>query len=60
MASNSRSVALVVVGVVLVLVSLLADTLGIGAHVGVGWKQLLGAAIGLAVAVVGGLGLRSK
>jgi hypothetical protein len=60
MAANSRSVVLLIVGIVIVLVCLLADVVGIGAFPGLGWRQLVGAAVGVVVAVVGGLGLRAK
>jgi len=41
-------------GVLLVLVSLLADVIGIGAFpASIGWKQFLGAAVGLVVTVIG-------
>ncbi len=60
MAANSRSVVLLAVGLLLVVISLFADTVGIGAHPGLGWKQLAGAAVGAVLAIVGGVGLRSK
>jgi hypothetical protein len=60
MAVNSRSLVLVIVGVVLVLVGVAADVVGIGGHPGFGWKQILLVAVGVVVTIVGGLGLRSK
>jgi hypothetical protein len=60
MAANSRSVVLLIVGIVVVLVSLLADAVGIGAHPDLGWKQIVGIAVGLVLAVAGGLRLRAK
>jgi hypothetical protein len=49
---------LLVLGILLALVSLLADVLGIGV-VGLGWKQITGFIVGLVVAIVGGV-LRSR
>jgi len=44
-----------VLGLAVLAVSLLADRIGIGAMPGVlGWKQILGAGVGLVLAVVGG------
>lgn len=43
-----------IVGLALGAVSLLADVLAIGAQPGVvGWKQILGAVVGLAIAAAG-------
>ncbi len=44
---------LVVVGVILVLVSLLADVIGIGGTDTFGWKQVVGVVAGGVVAIVG-------
>ena len=54
MSKKTSGVVLIVVGVIVLLVFLLADFLGIGSDpTTVGWIQLLGAAIGLVVAIVG-------
>ncbi len=54
MSKRNIGIALIVVGVVLVLVSLLADAIGLGAQPGIiGWKQILGAAVGAAAAIGG-------
>ena len=45
--------AAVVVGAVLVLLSLLADTLGIGGQSGFGWKQGVALGVGVVLALVG-------
>jgi hypothetical protein len=42
-----------VVGVLLALVSLFADSLGIGGEPGFGWKQTLGLVVGVALAAFG-------
>ena len=42
-----------VVGFFVFLVSLLADAFGIGEGTGIGWKQITGSLIGLAVAACG-------
>jgi hypothetical protein len=44
---------LIVLGVIGVIGSLAADAIGIGTSPGIDWAQLLGAAIGLVVALVG-------
>jgi hypothetical protein len=58
MSTKSRSLVLVIVGALLAVVALGADALGVGAHPGMGWKQITGAVVGAAVAVAGALGLR--
>jgi len=53
MSKKSRSLVMVVVGLVLTIVCLGADSLGFGNQPGIGWKQLTGAAVGLVTLVVG-------
>jgi len=54
MSTKSFGVLLIVVGVIILAVSLLADVLGFGSDLSaIGWRQQLGAAVGLVVAVVG-------
>ena len=49
----------VVIGVgLLLLIALFADSLGLGRSPGVGWKQTLGAVVGVLVVVVGAYLLR--
>lgn len=60
MAANSRSRLLLIVGIALVLVGLAADVVGVGGHPDFGWKQILLVGVGIVIAIVGGLGLRSK
>lgn len=45
-------------GIVLVAVSLLADTLGIGGHSGFGWKQGIGVGVGALMIVAGAAVMR--
>jgi uncharacterized membrane protein len=52
------AVMMLVIGIVLALVSLLADPIGIGSA-GFGWKQITGVVIGVVLAVIGGV-LRSR
>lgn len=47
------SIVLLVVGVIVLLLSLTADVLGIGVHVGFGYQQILGTIVGAILAVVG-------
>jgi hypothetical protein len=49
-----------VVGVLIFLVSLLADAFGIGEGTGIGWKQITGSVVGLAVVAVGIVQMRKK
>ena len=58
MSKRTRGLVLIAAGAVLGLVALAADGLGLGAHPGIGWKQILGALAGAAAAVVGALELR--
>ncbi len=59
MKSRGVAVALLVVGVLLFLIALTADQLGIGGHPGLGWKQIIGAVVGVVVAAVGMFLLRA-
>ena len=55
MSRKAWGLAGVVLGIAVLAVSLLADRIGVGAMPGVlGWKQILGGGVGLALAVVGG------
>ena len=49
-----------VVGVVLALVSLLADPIGLGGEPRFGWKQWLGLVVGVVIAIVGVWQYRAK
>ncbi len=46
------------VGLLLLLIALFADPLGLGRSPGVGWKQTLGAVVGVLVVVAGAYLLR--
>lgn len=59
MAKRSWSVALVVIGVALALISVLADVVGIGSGLGFGWKQIIGTALGIVIAGFGVWGTRA-
>jgi len=56
----NKSVMILVAGVLLFLVSLTADTIGIGEGTGIGWKQITGALVGVVVAAVGMVQLKKK
>ncbi len=51
-------VVLLVAGVLLFLVSLTADVTAIGEGTGIGWKQIVGAVVGVVLAAVGMIKLR--
>jgi hypothetical protein len=54
MSKRNLGIAMIVVGVMLIMVSLLADAIGVGAQPSIiGWKQILGAVIGAAVGIGG-------
>jgi hypothetical protein len=46
-------IVLLATGVLVFLVSLTADAIGIGEGTGIGWKQILGAVVGLVIAAFG-------
>ena len=54
MSKKTIGIVLIILGVVLTIVSLAADVIGIGNGTGIGWKQILGAVVGVLVAVGGG------
>ena len=54
MSTKNIGLALIVIGVIVLAVSLLADVIEIGQDPSaIGWRQLLGAAVGLIIAVIG-------
>ena len=53
-------VILLVIGVLLFLVSLTADFIGLGPSPGLGWKQILGAVVGVVIAAVGMMRMRRQ
>ncbi|MGB7539848.1 MAG: hypothetical protein WBM17_14995 [Anaerolineales bacterium] len=61
MSKRNLGIAMIVAGVLLILVSLLADTIGLGANTAViGWKQILGAVVGSALGIGGFFFMRQK
>jgi hypothetical protein len=62
MSTKTIGLALIIIGVLVLAVSLLADYIGLGSvPAGIGLKQFLGAGIGLVAAIVGVvLSLRQK
>ena len=53
MNNRTISVALIVIGVVLLIGSLAADVIGIGGHAGFGRNQIIGIVVGILAAGVG-------
>ena len=51
--TKTVGIVVLVVGIVVLLLSLVADPIGIGGHPGIGRNQMLGAAAGAVVTVVG-------
>ncbi len=60
MSKKTVAVALLVVGVLLFLVAAAADSLGIGGYPGIGMKQVAGIVIGVVLAAIGMVRLRSR
>jgi len=61
MSKRNLGIALIVVGVLVILISLLADTLGVGSQPAIfGWKQILGAVVGAAIGIGGFFFMRQK
>ena len=56
----NKGVVLLVVGVLVFLVCLAADSIGIGEATGIGWKQITGAAAGVVIAAIGIVQLRKR
>jgi len=53
MSKKTIGFLLIILGVIVLVVSLAADTLGIGSGNGFGWKQILGTVVGVIVALGG-------
>jgi hypothetical protein len=51
---------LLALGALLLVLSALADPIGIGEGGGIGWKQILGMVVGAAAIVIGALLMRAK
>jgi len=53
MSKRTLGILLIILGVLLAIGSLAADAFGIGNGAGIGWKQILGAVIGVLIAAGG-------
>ncbi len=53
MSQKTIGYIVVAVGVILVIMAVLADSLGFGVGRGFGWKQIVGSVVGVLLAVVG-------
>ena len=53
MGRKGLSLILVVIGIIILLVSLLADMIGIGGYPGMGYKQIIGAIVGGVISIIG-------
>jgi hypothetical protein len=60
LSTKATGVGFLVVGVVLLLISATADSLGIGGASGIGWKQVAGIVVGVAFVALGVVRLRSR
>jgi len=53
MSKKTISLVAVIVGVILALISLVADFIGIGSYPGINYAQLAGIAVGLVIILIG-------
>ena len=53
MSKRTMAYLVIALGAVVLIISLAADSLGIGGAPGIGWKQLTGAPVGLIVMIYG-------
>jgi hypothetical protein len=53
MQKKRLSLILMVVGIIILLFSLLADVLGIGGYPGFGYKQIIGTIVGAVISIIG-------
>ena len=60
MSSKTINLVLIIAGALVLLLSLLADLIGIGSYPGINWAQILGAGAGIIVLVLGILRNRNK
>ena len=60
MSKKVISLIFIILGGILLILSLIADLIGIGSYPGINWAQILGAAAGLAALLFGILYGRSK
>ena len=60
MSNKTVGMALLVVGVLLFLISAVADPLGIGGSPGIGFKQIAGIVVGVVLAAIGMVRMRSR
>lgn len=60
MGSRGLGVVLLIIGVVIGVLCVLADSIGIGGYPGFGWKQIVGVIVGVVIAVWGLVQMRGK
>jgi len=53
MSKRTMGIVALIIGIVIVVVALGADVIGVGARSAIGWKQILAAVLGVAIAIVG-------
>ena len=53
MQKKTLGLIIIIIGIIIFLISLLADTLGIGGYPGIGTKQTIGIIIGLVICIIG-------
>ena len=53
MSKKTMGISLIVVGVIVLLLSILADVFGIGATASFGYRQIIGSILGLILVVIG-------
>ncbi len=53
MSKKSLSLIAIIVGLILMIVSLIADLIGLGSYPGINWAQIVGAVVGLGTVLLG-------
>jgi len=53
MSKKSLSLIAIIVGLILMIVSLIADLIGLGSYPGINWAQIVGAVVGLVTVLLG-------
>jgi len=60
MSKKPLAVILLLIGLVVLVLSVAADTVGLGPNPGFGWKQIVGAVIGVLIALSGVIAGKSR
>jgi len=53
MQRKTLGLIIIIIGIIILLISLFADSLGIGGYPGIGTKQTIGIVVGLVICIIG-------